>query len=347
MPLAATALLTLIVGASTVAGQDAAENVFLFEKSYAALGTPDVIDAPAYYYVGDTAERDLLAEAQLGVHVPLVRRLGRAELRDGGPFSWNLFLTPQFRLRALDVESGPVKSISFMPKFTLQLVRAFGRDRGPQLGWRHVAGVNFVLGHHSNGGSTCVFTDEDHNTEGECMRTAIPPAQREVRVKDGNFSTNYLELGFGYRIGHLEYDSGDYEWTRLLDVALSHQYHHNWIGLPVPGGAVDAFAALYGRDRSRIDLAVFSRDVSWLDVRGHLRLDRAWRVEERFAGSRNFTIQSEISVSFPSYSCLPESVRLGIRYSRGMDYYNTQFVRDISFVQLVVLIDPWTPKLWS
>ena len=237
-----------------------------------------------------------------------------------------------------------------MPKFTLQLIKAFGRGRGAQLGWRHVGGANFILGHHSNGGSTCVFTDEKHDVEGDCisMRDPIPSVQqREIRVNDGNFSTNYIELGLGYRIGYLKYSSGDYEWTRVLDVALSHQYHHNWIGLPVPGGAVDAFADLYGRNRSRIDLAVLSRDVSWLDVRGRFRFDRAWGVEKRFDESRNYTIQSEISVSFPSYSCLPEAVRLGIRYSRGMDYYNTQFVRDISLVQFVVLIDPWTPKLWG
>ena len=347
MRLATMVLSALLLGVTNVAGQDANLNIFLFERSYAALGTPKTTGAPDYH---TGIAEPLLAEAQLGVHLPLLGGLSRQTLLGGGGRAFSLFLTPQFRLRALDVASGPVRSISFMPKFTLQHLWALGEGSGPQIGSRHVLAVNGVVGHHSNGGSTCVFTDETHDAEGNCVSSLdpIPPAsQREIRVNDGNFSTNYIEIGGGYRIGYLGYDGRYYNWKRLLDVAVSYQHHHNWIGFPVPGGAVDAFADLYGPHRIRVDLMGFSRDVLGLDLRARLRLDGFRAPEERFDGASNHSLESEFSVSLPSCPCLPEFLRLGVRYSRGMDYYNTQFVRDIEFVQFVVAIDPWTPRVWG
>ena len=72
---------------------------------------------------------------------------------------------------------------------------------------------------------------------------------------------------------------------------------------------------------------------------------------------KNATLQSQV---FGVFSRIPvlsrvlqavgasgrtDSVGLGMRYTVGMDYYNTQFVRDISFWQLVVFVDGWSARI--
>lgn len=345
-----TALLLTCAWVGGAAAQDGSLNVFLWEKSYAAVRSPDVIGAPTYY--GAIAEPDLLSEAQLGVHLPLRRGLNVQELRDGEGFGVNVFLTPQFRLRGLDVESGPVRSISFMPKFTGQLLWSRGGDGMGSAGMRHVFGANLILGHHSNGGSTCEFEDETHDADGTCVSSLspVPPAsQREIRVNGGNFSTNYIEVGGGYRIGETDSRLTDH-WTWFAEVALSYQRHHDWFGFPLPGGPAPGFDDLYGLHRLRIDHQGFAHlpgCLGWLGLRWGLRADLFDPKLERFSRSRDYTLESELFLQFVDglgYDGMPDVLGLGIRYSRGMDYYNTQFVRDISFFQIMVVVDPWSPR---
>lgn len=354
----ATAFTLGIAPAAPLAGQDANLNVFLYEKSYAGVGTPDNIGAPSYY--ARVAEPDLLSEAQLAVHLPLARGLTQQELREGDGRGFNLFLTPQFRLRGLAVESGPVRSISFMPKFTLQWLWARGGDGFSSPGHRQIFGAQLVLGHHSNGGSTCVFVDESFDADGQCVSSLapVPPAsQRVTRVNGGNFSTNYIEVGGGYRVGSTSDTPGGDHWSWFAEGAVSYQRHHNLIGFPLPGGPAEGFDDLYGVDRLRVDASAFVHlaeilgpKLDWLGLRGGVRFDAFQPEEARFAGSKNHTLQSELFFQFIDGvgASLPGGLRslgLGVRFSRGMDYYNTQFVRDISFWQFVVMVDPWSPRL--
>lgn len=330
------------------AAQDSPLNALLFERSYAGVGTPDVIGSAPYYAA--VAEPDLLAEAQISPHLTLRRGLVLDEVKYGTGHGFNLFLTPQIRLRGYDVPSGPVKSISFMPKFTLQWLWARGQDptdtQAP--GPRHIFGASFVLGHHSNGGSTCEFRDQTLDSEGRCLYSgggAEPdPSLREPWVEGGNFSTNYVELGGGYRFGKTASAPAEH-WRWFVEGALALQHHHTWFGFPLPGGADPAFGALYGLTRYRIDVGGHRMLHDRVALRANARLD-LWSAEaDRFAGARNHTLESDLYVQYiPNIGDqLPGILGLGVRYSRGQDYYNTQYVRDISHFQVVLVIDLWSP----
>lgn len=344
----------MVVGlsASTAAGQEAHLNVLLFEKSYAGAGTPAVLGAPGYYAA--VAEPDLLAEAQIAPHVALRRGLVIDELKYGTGHGLNVFLTPQIRLRGYSVASGPVRSLSFMPKFTFQWLWARGRDPDPERsadpGARHTFGPFFIFGHHSNGGSTCEFRDQLQDVDGACVFAGggdPPPASaREVWVEGGNFSTNYVEGGWGYRYGVTSDDPTEH-WRWLLEGALSWQHHHTWFGFPLPGGADEAFGELYGLDRVRVDGAGHKMITDFLAVRGSFRVDAFRPEEERFEGARDYAAQTDLFVQYVGKirDSLPSIFGLGVRYSRGMDYYNTQYVRDISHFQVVAFLDLWSPIL--
>jgi hypothetical protein len=341
------------------AAQDAHLNVFVPERSYAALGTPEVIGAPAYY--AESAEPPLLSEAQMIAHFALRRGLVEQEISEGtsAGVSFNLFLSTQFRLRGLNVPSGPVRSPSFMPRFVGQILRSTGGDlQSPTSGPRSIWGATITLGHHSNGGDGCVFADEV-STSGVACQSSLPagtPAnQRQVRVTPGNFSTNYLELGLDKRWGAVSDEGGGVYWTRFLDAGLVYQYNHGF-GFPLPGGAEGGFADLYGRSRWRLQAEgmhlVFGRSTA---LRGIASVE-LWNPElDAYPGARNNRIMAQLFVQPTGDPAAATRlarvwarlrlIGLGARYVRGQDYYNTQFVRDIEAVQFVLNVDPWSPFL--
>ena len=338
----------LTLAPSRAVGQDGSLNVLLFEKSYAGVGTPAVIGSPGYYEA--VAEPDLLSEAQIAPHLALHRGLVVDEIKFGEGWGFNLFLTPQTRLRGYDVASGPVRSISFMPKFTFQWLWSRGQDPDDALsaGGRHVFGPYFVFGHHSNGGSTCEFRDQVQDEEGSCVFVGPgpepDPSEREIWVEGGNFSTNYVELGAGYRYG-VTADAPTEHWRWFLEGAFAFQHHHRWFGFPLPGGPDEAFGDLYGLDRLRLDGAAHLMLFDCLALRSSGRLDLWDAKAERFEGARNYTLESDVFVQYVAdlKDSLPSILGLGLRYSRGQDYYNTQYVKDISHLQLVLVIDLWSP----
>lgn len=356
----------LMLGTLTIAdparAQDADLNLFQYERSYAGIGTPTVLGAPPYYF--DTPEPDLLAEAQLVTHLALRRGWTRQEMRNGSTRRGgavnraegvNIFLVPQFRLRGLSVESGPVRSISFMPKFVFQYIRGLGVPEDPEYGIRRILGAHFTVGHHSNGGDGCEFADEFY-VDGTCtagVPDGTPANQRQVRLESGNFSTNYVEAGISHRLGRIADDPVPTRWAWAVDAGATLQYHHQG-GLPLPGGARPPFADLYGRWRVRVDLGWDRFLAMGTTGRGEVRGGtlRIWSslnmfnpALERFPGSRNWTLESEayLHLSNAGPRWVPDVLGIGLRYSRGMDYYNRLFVRDIDHLQLAVYLDPWTP----
>lgn len=341
-----------------IEAQDSSLNLFMYERSYVAPRvTPTVLGAPDYYL----PEPDLLAEAQFASPFVLYRGLNEQMVREGDSqgMRFNLFLLPQFRLRGLDVPSGPVRSISFMPKFTGQLLWA---SRPPaadfSTGGRRYWGFNVVLGHHSNGGDGCVFADESGAECESSLPLGTNPDEREVRTEGGNFSTNYVELGVFRRWGAV-HDMGDLNgaaavhWLWSVDVGVSIQRHHDWFGFPLPGGAKEAFGDIYGVWRPRLDVAGnYTIHGGPRPLRG--KIVRLWfsyeRIDppfERFPGARDYRIESELFIQWagtPQGNRLGMILGVGIRYVRGQDYYNTQFIRDINLFQIALMVDPWS--LW-
>jgi hypothetical protein len=189
---------------------------------------------------------------------------------------------------------------------------------------------------------------QTHDPDGRCVPTPSRPLP-DIQVNNGNFSTNYIEIGGGYRIGTTDDTDADH-WRWLAEIAASYQRHHDWFGFPLPGGPQPGFDDLYGLHRLRLDHSGFVHIAAPVGLRWGLRYDRFDPSEERFPGSRKYTLESELFVQSVdglggSLRWIPDFVGIGVRYSRGEDYYNTQFVRDIAFWQLAVIIDPWSPRL--
>jgi hypothetical protein len=98
-------------------------------------------------------------------------------------------VTPQIIFRMFDTRSVPIRTPSYMPQFTLyylfndkesvRRLSVFGR-----------------LAHHSNGQDGATFLDDG-----------------EINLKSGDFSTNYLELGF-LDIGNFSHTDNTYKFFK-------------------------------------------------------------------------------------------------------------------------------------
>ena len=338
----------------------------LFESNYIVFAnpTPNQIGAPSYYdEVGDGG--NLITETQIVTHFRWLRGLNR-EVLAAGQSGWrpNVLFTFQFRLRALQDASNPIRSPSYMPRLTGQLMKAYGGNSGsPNAGRRNVVGFVGGVGHHSNGGDGCVFEDEVYDASRiTCVSPSPRPAvdTREVRP-NGNFSTNYFQVGFFHRFASAEEitgadgeDHGRLRWS--LDLLLSTQLHGGFDF--VLSGADRQFAKLYGKVRPRADLAfhhMLPISVPWLGsgsnwaLRGRAMYERFSPEFERYPGALEYRFEAEAMFqgiqAHGASSRFVNSLIFGLRYIRGQDSYNTQFVRDIERLQFVVIIDSWTPWL--
>ena len=96
--------------------------------------------------------------------------------------------------------SAPVRTPSYMPKGTVQLVRFRNVSSGTDVDSDEFNSgpIEFWLldtipfGHHSNGQDGCLFTSQERDEGGECVEVA-PTAEKVVNKQDGSFSTNYIE----------------------------------------------------------------------------------------------------------------------------------------------------------
>ena len=332
----------------------------LFESTYIVFAnpTPNQIGAPSYYdEVGDGG--NLITETQIVTHFRWLRGLNR-EMLAAGQSSWkvNAIATFQFRLRALQDASSPIRSPSYMPRLTGQLMKAYGGDpASPNAGRRNVVGFVGTVGHHSNGGDGCVFEDEVFDAARiTCVSPSPRPSvdTREVRP-NGNFSTNYWQVGFFHRFAQAEAVGGNGRLKWSLDLLLSTQFHTGFDF--VLAGADRQFGKLYGKVRPRVDVA-FHRmlpiSVPWLGSGSNWALRARGMYEafspefERYPGALEYRFEAE--AMFQAIPAHGETSRVddfifGLRYIRGQDSYNTQFVRDIERLQFVVIIDSWTPWL--
>lgn len=117
-------------------------------------------------------------------------------------------LTPQFRIRMLDQHSYPIKTPSYIPQVSFYYLL------GSKELTRHTT-LFFRIAHHSNGqdGSFYVKPDEEEKILNGKNKTPVGSLldwrlkqesnpqndmtkEREINLETGNFSTNFLELGF-------------------------------------------------------------------------------------------------------------------------------------------------------
>jgi hypothetical protein len=321
---------------------------FFLEKTYFFPGPTifgqKVLARPDYY----TAEQeeaddgDVFFEAQPAPHITFIDQVDGDDLLHGTTKrQWVgsvVFLT---RLRLLGGFSSPLRSPSFMPRFTVQWLgvkRSDKQNAGDWAGDIRVDGPTVVLwGHHSNGGPGCLFL-ESRIEDSKCI-TPIPAEEATVNTRGGSFSTNYVRLGWSWLFGRIEFRKGFgnllvHSWTISPSVELNPPGYG-------PGALDDDQRKIYGAERFKIEV----ERQQFLPL-GRIPLNLA------LSGSYEY-IRYDAK---PSPDASPHRVivdlvaikqtgkvrgwGLAARYYRGQDFYNLLFIRDIQRFQLGLAYDP-------
>ena len=184
----------------------------------AASGSRPLVRPDGTYVFQHAPHSDLVFEGQIAPRIIIIDSIGKATRRvllDGKPGAWGyqVSTTPMVKLRMFDQTSNPVRTPSYMPKGTFQLVRFQNVSKstdpdsdefneGPIAMWL-IDTIPF--GHHSNGQDGCLFTSEVRNAEGECVAVGLSPT-RIVNKENGSFSTNYIEATVHYGRMYLDSD---------------------------------------------------------------------------------------------------------------------------------------------
>jgi hypothetical protein len=327
------ALLLILLSAMPAAGQD---SPFVLN-----LGGRPVIRPDSTYIFNHVPRSDLVFEGQIAPRVIIIDSIADAAGRVlGGGTNWGyqLSTTPMVKLRMFDETSSPVRTPSYMPKGTLQIVRMrnlskAGKDdeteryKGPVEIWL-IDTIPF--GHHSNGQNGCLFNEQSRNADGDCVNvTGTQPMT--VNKNDGSFSTNYIEAAAFYGRMYLasREDAPEYatawEWRAGGGIQLNPS---GFLG----GGIDDELAGLYGQTRAFVEGMSARRNLGWCGrAEGHLQLQYI----------HNSTADVPKVTTIAEGSCLPKrwgGTGLFVRFFRGQDYYNLGFAESITRVQFGVTL---------
>lgn len=337
-----TALIALFATVSLSTGL-AAQDAPLVSRG----GDRPLIRPDGTYVFQHIPHSDIIFEAQIAPRIIILDSIGKATQRalNGTrepAWGYQVSATPMVRLRMFDETSNPVRTPSYMPKGTFQLVRFRNSsrasdvdsdqfNRGPISAWLL---DSTPFGHHSNGQDGCLFVGQVRNPDGECI-DPVAASPRGVNKKDGSFSTNYVEATLHYWRMHLDSDdqrtvaAGDYatrwEWRLGAGIQFNPQGY-------VGGSISPQLAELYSP--TRIVLAgMTSRRDAW-------RCGRA-TLDARFQYLTDPPPDVPHVISQVEATCSPQGwggAGLFVRFYHGQDYYNLGFAESIARVQFGVTL---------
>jgi hypothetical protein len=300
------------------------------------LGGRPVIRPDSTYVFNHVPRSDLVFEGQIAPRIIILDSIADAAERvlgGGAHWGWQVSTTPMVKLRMFDEASAPVRTPSYMPKGTVQIVRMRNLSRAPaeDESARYKGPVEMWLfdiipfGHHSNGQNGCLFIEQSRNADGECVTTSGTPAVT-VNKNDGSFSTNYVEAAAFYGRMHLapledvpEYATA-WEWRGGGGIQLNPS---GFLG----GGIDDELKDLYGQTRTFVEGMAARRNAGWCGrIEGQLRVDYIHQAPAAVPA-----IKTSIEGA-----CLPRAwggTGLFVRYYRGQDYYNLGFGESVTRLQ--------------
>jgi hypothetical protein len=323
-------VLTLVLSSSvSVLGQD---SPFVLN-----LGGRPLIRPDGTYVFNHVPGSDLVFEGQIAPRIIIIDSIADAAgrvLGGGAHWGWQVSATPMVRLRMFDETSSPVRTPSYMPKGTIQIVRMRNVSRVPETdeAERYKGPVEMWLidaipfGHHSNGQNGCLFTEQSRNAEGECVSPAGVPAVT-VNKLDGSFSTNYIEAALFYGRMHLTSREDAPEYATAWEWRTGGGIQVNPRGF-FGGGIDDELAVIYGQTRAFVEGSAARRDL-WRCGRAEGQLQLQY-IHDAPAGVPPIKTQAEVS-------CLPRrwgGTGLFVRFYHGQDYYNLGFDESITRVQI-------------
>ncbi len=269
------------------------------------------------------------------VHESLFRKLGEEYAKTDVAtrtkrVAWSFTGVPMVRLRLfINEPSAPVKTPSYMPKGTFQLLGFQPGKRKPNT--IDLYAFQATVGHHSNGQDGCLYVTE---TGTDCTPPpgGITPTT-QINTKDGSFSTNYLLFGGRYRFVILQPEDvqnlpgvreGRFEFTVGGDLELN-PGDGNFLG----GAGIDPDQkALYGPTRVSGLFNAAARDVG-----------PCYRLE----GKSNVKyIHGQLADGVSAFAeifeglCLFRETGWGLmaRFYNGQDYYNAGFGQNMTRLQI-------------
>ena len=222
------------------------------------------------YITRPSGDASLLYEAQAVTHIFLKDGLPDAysalatDRKSNVQWAWRAAFTPMFRLRQLQDSSAAVRTPSFMPRLTFDILHLarmdahLGADSTPRFDWVWINGLRLVVQHHSNGQAGCFRDGWDpkdvHSNDCVPHRDLTTGALYDTnRVAlnraNGDFSTTYF--GAAYLTNWL-HRSGSVD--RMADRSASFLGEVDWHVPGVFGDMTPDQRELYGTFRGKVAL---------------------------------------------------------------------------------------------
>ena len=243
---------------------------------------------------------------------------------------WGLhtYATIQLYLRMLDDSSAPIRTPSFIPKWTIQWV-GLKRLATEQLAgsWASMWMFNAVpVGHHSNGQDGCPLIGyrrrNQHQKNGPCepeLSGAGAPATAEINTRNGSFSARVFHRGGMHHRWIKLHDSpanaSSLEIARELTIGGMMEYNH------VAGEQAEILAPRYGKFRLSASI-----NHAWKDVGRWARVELGYRLQHR-AGIEAPWVHLVEAVLFHTKV---RPMGFYFRYYHGRDYLNIAFEQHVN-----------------
>ncbi|HTF22018.1 MAG TPA: hypothetical protein VK658_28250 [Chryseolinea sp.] len=223
---------------------------------------------------------------------------------------WAFMINPQVMIRMLDKKSQPIRNPSYKVYLTYYKEINFWEKSFLRKIFYNNAVFFASLAHHSNGQDGSFYVSD---------------STREVNTEDGNFSTNFLELGLSaYQIR--EFDKNFFS---IREVKA-------WMEFHPPKWSAEELDDLYGYFRlyGKVGLVGPFRKREndkvnrWLQ-RSSLEVKSGW-----IFGNMNGTSQFDfykrfvLDISYKYYPKWFDEIAFFLRFYQGQDYYNIYFVND-------------------
>ncbi|MBL0741970.1 hypothetical protein [Chryseolinea lacunae] len=246
----------------------------------------------------------------LGNLEPLIfeSRLSPSYFFTGQKRSWALVLNPQVQIRMLDRKSMPIRNPSYKVYVTYYHdIKFWQTSFLKKLFYRNALWYASVA-HHSNGQDGSFYS---------------PDTTRNVNLENGNFATNFLEIGVS-----------SYHLEKLGKNNFSIREIKAWLEWHPPGWSINemndnygyyrlyAKAGFIGPMRKRKDDAVNR----WLQ-QSSLELKAGWIMGQMNGASPlDMSHRLVIDITYKYYPKWFDEVAFFMRFYRGQDYYNIYYL---------------------
>jgi len=222
--------------------------------------------------------------------------------------SWALMLNPQVSVRMLDKKSLPIRNPSYKVYITFYKDIKFWQNSFLKKIFLKDALWFASVAHHSNGQDGSFYE---------------PDSTRNGNLKNGNFSTNFLE--FGVSSYQLEKVSSDYFSIREIKV---------WAEIHPPGWSIDELDDQYGYYRLYLKGGIFGpmrkrkNDLvnKWLQ-QSSLEVKAGW-IFGQMDGASPVDVSKRfvLDATYKYYPKWFDEIAFFLRFYQGQDYYNIYFL---------------------